>query len=135
MQNWVALLGRLLLGLALFGSGILTITRWDVMLKEISSSPLQQVISKQLMPTILVAKFLVETLGGACIAAGFRFKAAISVVAVFLAVKLLFFHDPMIASQKIATSAYNAFLSDAKILGALLLAFLVGPGKYSIDKG
>jgi uncharacterized membrane protein YphA (DoxX/SURF4 family) len=135
MQNWILLAGRIFLGLAIFGSGLLTITAWDTMLKEVSSSYIKTLISPQLMPTVLVAKVLIEVIGGICLCFGYRTKMAAGMVAALMAAKLVLFHDPLVFGGKSFLYRYSTFLDDAKILGGLLMAMVAGPGKHSIDKG
>jgi putative oxidoreductase len=129
VQNWAALVGRILLALIFLTSGFGKVTGFDNTVGYIASKhlPMPQVAA--------IIAIVCELGGGILLAIGFKARWAALVLAVFTLAAGLLFHnywDLTDAAQKMANQIN--FWKNVAITGGMLMAFAHGPGRYSLDK-
>lgn len=126
--NLAALAGRILLALIFIISGFGKIPGWEGTAGYMASKGMPMV------PLFLAGAILVELVGGALLAIGFKARWAALAIFLFLIPTTLIFHafwgvDPAQASRE-----QVAFMKNLAIMGGMLMVFAFGPGAYSLDR-
>jgi putative oxidoreductase len=124
-----ALIGRVLLVFLFVYSGFNKISGFEGTEAAIASKNVP-------LPAIATAiAIIIECIGGAMIAFGWKARWAAIVVAVFTLVATILFHNfwAMTDAAAIKTNQLM-FLKNIAVIGGLLLVFALGPGRYSIDR-
>lgn len=127
MQDQVALVGRILLGLFFVMSGFEKVTGFSGTVGYIASAglPLPQVGA--------VLAILVELGGGLMLIVGFHTRWAAYALAVFALASGFLFHNFWAASAAEKTGQFINFWKNVTIAGGMLMAAAFGPGSISID--
>ena len=134
-QQWIIFAGRLMIGLAFMGSGLVKIGAWNQVLHAFNNTPLRDSVGVQLVPAVLVAFILAESIGGFMICLGFRTRVAAVMLVAVMAVSIFFLQQFWHMKDAALIRGYFRFLLDVKILGGLFYVFAFGPGRLSVDKG
>ncbi len=88
------------------------------------------------LPEVLTAiAILFELGGGLAIVLGWKTRWAAFALAIFLIVITPIFHNYWDAAPDMKMSQLINFQKNFSILGAMLLLYAFGPGRYSIDRG
>ena len=135
MQQWIVLIGRLLLGLSFLGAGIAKIGMWDALVLQTAKTPIQQAIGAEMIPVYLVFTILFETVGGLLVTLGAKTRLAALLLLLSMVFPLVFLDQFWNLSGAALTQAYTHFLLDIKIVGGILLLMAFGPGRLSVDRG
>ncbi len=124
-----ALVGRVLLAAMFVISGWGKLTGFDGTVGYIEHVGLP-------MPQVLAAfAVLFELGGGLAIVLGWKTRWAGIALALFLVVITPIFHNFWNATPEMHMSQLINFQKNVSILGAMLVLFAFGPGRYSIDRG
>ncbi|MEO8525836.1 MAG: DoxX family protein [Caldimonas sp.] len=127
MQNQVALVGRILLGIFFIMSGFEKITGFSGTVGYIASVglPLPQIGA--------VIAILVELGGGLMLVFGFQTRWAAYALAVFALASGFLFHNFWAAPDADKTGQFVNFWKNVTIAGGMLMAAAFGPGSISVD--
>lgn len=88
------------------------------------------------MPEVLVwIALLVELVGGALLALGYRLRWAALALIAFTLVATLVFHAYWTLPPGQATGQQVNFMKNIAIIGGLLAVFAHGPGRCALDRG
>ena len=124
-----ALIGRILLAVMFVISGWGKVMGFSGTAGYIASRGLP-------MPEVLTAiAILFELGGGLAIVLGWKARWAAAALAFFLIVITPIFHNFWDATPDMKMSQLINFQKNISILGAMLLLYAHGPGRYSLDRG
>jgi putative oxidoreductase len=128
-RDMAALIGRVLLVFMFVYSGFNKISGFEGTEAAIAS---KNVPLPAIATTIAI---IVECIGGAMIAFGWKARWAALAVAVFTLVATILFHNfwAMTDAAAIQTNQLM-FIKNIGVIGGLLLIFAFGPGRYSIER-
>lgn len=119
LDNYCALLGRLLLALAFLAAAFGKIVNFDATVKTM-------IVYGVPFPTFLCAlALLIEALGGLSLALGFYSRWGAALLAAFLIPVTMVFH--LTPDQRIQ------LIKNLAIIGGLLMVLAYGPGAISLD--
>ena len=128
-QDTAALVGRILIAAMFVVSGWGKLTGFGGTVGYIEHVGLP-------MPQVLAAfAVLFELGGGLAIVLGWKTRWAAAALALFLVVITPIFHNFWNATPEMHMSQLINFQKNVSILGAMLVLFAFGPGRYSIDRG
>lgn len=126
-KNWLALLGRIIIGALFLISGLMKIKYWTSMVQVVSSTDLPY-------PALLLGlATTLEILGGISIILGYRTRLGALLLIIFLAAATYLFHSFWRVDASQADAVREEFVRNIVYLGALFLLAAHGPGGYSID--
>jgi len=124
-----ALIGRVLLVFMFVYSGFNKISGFEGTEAAIAS---KNVPLPAIATTIAI---IVECIGGAMIAFGWKARWAALAVAVFTLVATILFHNFWAMTDVAAVKTDQLmFIKNIGVIGGLLLIFAFGPGRYSIER-
>ena len=127
-KDGAALLGRILLAAMFVISGWGKVTGFSGTAGYIGSKGLP-------LPEVLTAiAILIELGGGLLIVLGWKTRWAALALAIFLVVITPIFHSFWDGEPTERMSQLINFEKNLSILGAMLLVYAFGPGRYSLDK-
>src|SRR4030095_7642554 len=128
-RDIAALSGRVLLVFMFVSSGFNKISGFEGTEAAIAS---KNVPLPAIATTIAI---IVECIGGAMIAFGWKARWAALAVAVFTLVATILFHNfwAMTDAAAIQTNQLM-FIKNIGVLGGVLLVFALGPGRYTIER-
>jgi putative oxidoreductase len=115
-QAILPLLGRLLLSVIFVTSAISKSFRWDSNVEYLTSKHVP------LIPVLLVAALLVESLGSLCLIVGFAARLAAAVMFLYM-IPVSLLHDFM----------STHFQKNLGIMGGLLMIAAFGPGSLAVS--
>jgi putative oxidoreductase len=128
-HDGAALIGRLLLASIFIISGWGKITGFGGTAGYIASQGMP-------MPEVLTVIAIVFELGGGlAIALGWKARWAALALALFLVVITPIFHAFWAVAPDMKMAQLINFQKNVAILGAFILVYAFGPGRYSIDRG
>jgi putative oxidoreductase len=128
-RDGVALVGRILLAAMFVISGWGKLMGFAGTVGYIASQGLP-------LPQLLAAAAIVIELGGGLlILLGWKTHWAALALAVFLVVITPIFHNFWSAPPEAQMGQVINFQKNVSILGGMLLLYVAGPGRYSVDKG
>lgn len=132
-QQGLIFVARVLLGLAFLGGAITKISDWSHLSGHIARTPLKDAIGDEMIPVYLVFTILIEGLGGLLLVLGAKTRfAALFLIMAFL-VPLFYFDNFWNLSGTAFIHGYFRFLTDVKVLAALMFVLAFGPGRISVD--
>lgn len=128
LQALGLLVGRILLAFIFIRSGFGKITGFADTAAYMSSRgmPMSQLL--------LIAAIVVELGGGLMLAAGYKARWAALAILLFLIPTTLIFHAYWTVDAAEVSMQMIQFQKNLAIMGGLLYAALVGPGRYSVDR-
>jgi putative oxidoreductase len=124
-QDVAALIGRNLLGLMFFVSGIEKIGAFADTTVYMASAGLPAV------KVLLVLAILVEIVGGGAICFGWRTRLAAVVLLLFTVIVTMVFHRFWSMAPDQSVVQRLMFMKNASVMGGLVLLFAFGPGTLS----
>jgi putative oxidoreductase len=128
-RDMAALIGRVLLVFMFVYSGFNKISGFEGTEAAIAS---KNVPLPAIATTIAI---IVECIGGAMIAFGWKARWAALAVAVFTLVATILFHNFWAMTDDAAIKTNQLmFIKNIGVIGGLLLIFAFGPGRYSIER-
>jgi len=128
-RDMAALIGRVLLVFMFVYSGFNKISGFEGTEAAIAS---KNVPLPAIATTIAI---IVECIGGAMIAFGWKARWAALAVAVFTLVATILFHNFWAMTDVAAVKTNQLmFIKNIGVIGGLLLIFAFGPGRYSIER-
>lgn len=129
-RDLAALVGRVLLVFLFIYSGFNKIFGFAGTEAEIASKDVP-------LPVIATTiAIIVECIGGAMIAFGWKARWAAIAVAAFTLVATILFHNFWAMTDAAAIAANKLhFLKNVAVIGGLLLVYAFGPGRYSVERG
>jgi len=128
-RDMAALIGRVLLVFMFVYSGFNKISGFEGTEAAIAS---KNVPLPAIATTIAI---IVECIGGAMIAFGWKARWAALAVAVFTLVATILFHNFWAMTDVAAVKTDQLmFIKNIGVIGGLLLIFAFGPGRYSIER-
>jgi putative oxidoreductase len=128
VEDWAALLGRMLLVILFFISGFGKIGGFQQTSEYIAAQGLP-------FPQLLTAIAIVLELGGAiAVAIGWKTRWVAAALMLFMIVITPVFHKFWGIPPEQAMEQQINFMKNVAILGGFLLLFAHGPGRYSLDE-
>ena len=127
-NDWIALLGRILLAGMFVVSGFQKISGFEGTVGYIAGRglPLPQALAALAIP--------IEIGGGILIIAGWRARWAALGLIVFLIVITPIFHGYWASPPEQMVDQQINFIKNVSILGGMVLLLAFGPGRYSVDR-
>lgn len=128
-RDMAALIGRVLLVFMFVYSGFNKISGFEGTEAAIAGKNVP-------LPAIATAiAIVIECIGGAMIAFGWKARWAAIAVAAFTLVATILFHNFWAMTDPAAIKTNQLmFLKNIAVIGGLLLVFAFGPGRYSLDR-
>ena len=122
LQNWAALIGRVLLSAVFIWSGFGKLIHFPGTLAYMQSYgvPMAEVLG--------AAALAIELGGGLMLALGFRTRCAAAALFLFMIPITVIFHNPGQGQGQLVH-----FMKNLSIMGGLLLPLAFGPGRFSLD--
>lgn len=128
-RDMAALIGRVLLVFMFVYSGFNKISGFEGTEAAIAG---KNVPLPAIATTIAI---VIECIGGAMIAFGWKARWAAIAVAAFTLVATILFHNFWAMTDPAAIKTNQLmFLKNIAVIGGLLLVFAFGPGRYSLDR-
>ena len=129
ISNAAALLGRILLALIFITSGFGKITGFEGTVGYIASKglPLPQLGA--------IIAIIVEMGGGILLVIGYKARWAALALAIFTLAAAIFFHNYWTVEAAEKMGQQINFWKNISMVGGMLMVFVHGPGRYSVDKG
>lgn len=124
-QDVAALIGRTLLGLMFFVSGIEKIGAFADTTVYMASAGLPAV------NVLLVLAILVELVGGGAICLGWRTRLAAAALLLFTVIVTMVFHRFWSMAPDQSVVQRLMFMKNVSVMGGLVLLFAFGPGTLS----
>jgi len=129
LHDVAALVGRTLLGLVFFVSGVEKIGAFADTMGFMASAGLPAV------KLLLLLAIIVEIGGGGAICFGWQTRPAAVVVLLFTVIVTMVFHRFWIAPPDQAIVQRLMFMKNVSIMGGLVLLFAFGPGSLALGFG
>lgn len=126
-KNWLALLGRIIIGALFLISGLMMVKYWASMVQVVASTKLPY------PAFFLGGAIILEVLGGVSVILGYRTRLGAWLLIIFLAAATYLFHSFWKVDASHADAVREEFVRNIVYLGALFLLAAFGPGGYSID--
>lgn len=126
----LALLGRLCLSLIFFTSAYSKMFGWKSNVQYIATRH----FTNPILVTLMIVGALVIELGGAlCLVSGFQARIAGFVMAIYLTIVTLVFHNYWIITNELSRAVmFMHFQKNLGIIGGLLMIAALGPGSWAI---
>lgn len=128
-QDLAALVGRVLLALLFFISGLDKLGNYSGTMSYMTSAglPMPQVL--------LVLTILIEVGCGLLVLLGLKARWAALIIALFLIPVTIVFHNPWASPADQQQMQMITAMKNLSIMGGLLLLAAFGPGRFSFDRG
>jgi putative oxidoreductase len=128
-KDWLLLLGRVLVAILFVPGGFSKLLHFEGTVGAIARSALP-------FPTLMAVGAVVVELGvGLAFLVGWKGRWAALVLALFTLVAGVFFHNFWASPEAAMAMQKINFMKNLAIAGALLFAFVFGPGRISVDRG
>lgn len=124
----IALVGRLLIVYIFLTSGIGKVFSWSDNVAYMNTRHLRFV------PVLLVIAAIVELGGSLCLITGFQARAAALVMAGYLAVVTVLFHNYWSFTGNLGGMQETHFRKNLAIIGGLLILAAQGAGKWALQR-
>jgi len=127
-KNSLPLLGRILLALPFFFSGLNKIFAWKQTAGYMAAKGFP------LVPLFLLGAIVLEIGGSLCLIFGFRAKLGAAALLIFLIPATLIFHNFWAFGGAERQGQMINFMKNISLMGGLLFVLAFGPGPLSFDE-